>query len=92
MDKVLTQSCLLVELRKGQGKAKYLPCNTFNEASVICGMYIDANQLGGSNFTGGTILHPTKGKFARVSYNGRVWKGLDIMKYDEITDLNTNDY
>jgi hypothetical protein len=82
----------LVELRKGKGKPTFVPCESFSEASIICGKYISALQLGGSNFTGGTILHPVKGKFARVSYNGRVWKGTNAMSYDEIRDLNTNDY
>ena len=45
---------------------------TFADAAKLCREYIDHNELGGGNWTGGQVF---KGKeqVARVSYNGRVW-------------------
>lgn len=45
------------------------------DAPKICRDYIEENCLGGGNWTGGQIVHSTKGEVARVSYNGRVWRG-----------------
>ena len=50
--------------------------NTLQGCSDAIRKYISDNDLGASTFYGGTILHPTKGAFAHVSYNGRVWEGL----------------
>ncbi len=45
---------------------------TLADASAICRKYIDDNELGGGNWTGGQVFEgPTQ--LARVSYNGRVW-------------------
>ena len=55
-----------------------IPCKTFGEASKACTTYIEDNELGSGNWSGGQIYHPTKGYIAFVSYNGRVWKPLDI--------------
>ena len=45
---------------------------TLTDAAKICLEYIDHNDLGGGNWTGGQVF---KGKeqVAKVSYNGRVW-------------------
>lgn len=45
---------------------------TKQEASDACRKFIDDNQLGGGNWSGGDIF--SEGNLvARVSYNGRVW-------------------
>ena len=46
---------------------------SFKEASEKCREFIEANNLGGSNWTGGVIFENNE-QVARVSYNGRVWK------------------
>lgn len=42
------------------------------EASRLCRAYIEENNLGGGNWSGGDVLLRGK-RVARVSYNGRVW-------------------
>jgi len=60
--------------------------------------YISKYNLGSSDFyrkkNAGIIMHPTKGPFAHVSYNGRVWEGSNVasLTRSEITDLTKNDY
>jgi hypothetical protein len=46
--------------------------SSYAEASRVCREYIEKYELGGGNWTGGTITVAGK-KIARVSYNGRVW-------------------
>lgn len=48
---------------------------TLQFAVRACNQYIKAFDLGGGNWVGGQVYHPTKGLIATVSYNGRVWKG-----------------
>lgn len=72
-----------------------MPCDTFRTASKICRNYIDDWDLGGGNWAGGQVYHPTKGLIAYVSYNGRVWQSTDGNWHTgtpEITDLDTNNY
>lgn len=46
---------------------------TKQEASEACRRFIDENQLGGGNWSGGDVF--SEGNLvARVSYNGRVWR------------------
>ena len=47
---------------------------TFKEASEACVKFIDDNELGGGNWSGGLIKKNGKA-IANVSYNGRVWEG-----------------
>ena len=71
------------------------PCDTFAEAVEYCRNYIGTYNLGGGNWTGGQIYHPTKGMIAKVSYNGRVWKttnGEWQPGQEEITELESNNY
>lgn len=88
------ESCLLVCL----GGKKHVPCDNFKEASKAVQQYIEAKNLGSTAFynakNAGVILHPTKGPFANVSYNARVWQGVrkGVEKLTEITDLNTKDF
>lgn len=41
-------------------------------ASRICREYIEHNELGGGNWTGGQVFRGAE-QIARISYNGRVW-------------------
>ena len=46
---------------------------TFQEAAAECRAYIERNNLGGGNWTGGQVFADKKTQVARVSFNGRVW-------------------
>ena len=48
-------------------------CNTLKEASEICRNYITYFGIGGGNWAGGQVYHPTNGVIANISFNGRVW-------------------
>lgn len=87
------ESCLVISLSGIGCKKVNIPCQTFKEASELSQKYIQINDLGGSTFKGGVILHPVKGEIAHVSYNGRVWEGRNVFSLDkkEITNLNTKD-
>ena len=56
-------------------KNKTVKVNSFKEASAVCQKFIDENDLGGGNWTGGEILDENNKVIANVSYNGRVWEG-----------------
>ena len=76
---------------------KPMACHTFREASELIKDFRDRNDLGSTDFYTfkdiGKIFHPDKGAFAHVSYNGRVWKGLEWKKdTEEIKDLDSSDY
>ncbi len=45
---------------------------SLQEASRVCLRFIEANDLGGGNWTGGAVYEGKK-QVAKVSYNGRVW-------------------
>lgn len=47
---------------------------TLRQASMLCRLYIERNQLGGGNWTGGAVRNAEGKIVARVSYNGRVWR------------------
>lgn len=47
-------------------------CNSIEECVTACRDYIDENELGGGNWTGGTVFKDSE-PFAYISYNGRVW-------------------
>lgn len=44
-------------------------------ASKVCRAWIEANDLGGGNWTGGQIRDEHGELVASVSYNGKVWPG-----------------
>lgn len=50
-----------------------VPVTTLREAQSVVNNYINDYDLGGGNWTGGQVFHPTKGQIAIISYNGRVW-------------------
>lgn len=45
---------------------------SFKAASIICRDYIERNELGGGNWSGGQIYHGSE-LVAEVGYNGAVW-------------------
>jgi hypothetical protein len=45
---------------------------SFVDASRLCRDFIEVNELGAGNWTGGRVFRNGK-QIARVSYNGRVW-------------------
>lgn len=45
---------------------------TLQEAATLCRAYIERNNLGGGNWTGGKV-YEGKTQVANISYNGRVW-------------------
>ncbi len=53
-----------------------VPVADFAEASKVCREYIEANDLGGGNWTGGAIMQDGK-RIATVSYNGRIRNAND---------------
>ena len=75
---------------KESGKAKFVDVKTFAEASQVCLRYIQTNELGGGNWSGGDILNDNSEQIAYVSYNGRVWhgslahRGAEILTTEEI--------
>jgi hypothetical protein len=48
--------------------------SSFEHASMLCEQFIEINNLGGGNWSGGLITDDKGEKLAFVSYNGRVWK------------------
>lgn len=56
------------------GKADaWVPVESLMHASKTCREYIDSNNLGGGNWTGGQVKDSAGNVVARVSYNGRIW-------------------
>jgi len=49
-----------------------VPVDNSEQASNIVKEFIDDNNLGGGNWTGGKIFYDGE-NIGRVSYNGRVW-------------------
>lgn len=52
---------------------KDVEIGSFAEASKVCREFIKEYELGGGNWTGGTVISDKGEIIARVSYNGRVW-------------------
>jgi hypothetical protein len=50
--------------------------SSYDEASAVCMKYISEYDLGGGNWRGGQI-YDNDVQVAHVSYNGRVWEGLN---------------
>ena len=54
-------------------KARQVPVDDIEDASYVCRRYIDRNELGGGNWTGGDVFN--NGEYiGRISYNGRFWQ------------------
>lgn len=75
----------------GASKNNSVQVNSFLEAKQKCMDFIDKNDLGGGNWSGGLIMDDNNKVIAHVSYNGRVWEGASWTKdTKEITNLNRN--
>lgn len=59
----------------GAKKNSVVTVKSFKEASEVCSKFIEDNDLGSGNWSGGEILDDNKKIIAHVSYNGRVWEG-----------------
>lgn len=59
----------------GCEKNRTVTVASYKEASEVCSKFINDNDLGGGNWTGGEIYDDKNKVIAHVSYNGRVWKG-----------------
>jgi hypothetical protein len=61
-------------------KRQTVEVKDFAEASRVCRQYIEENDLGGGNWTGGQVCEGAK-QIARISYNGRIWdmEGKEII-------------
>lgn len=69
-----TENRLLVQLTA----KKFIPCNSLKEASAILRAHIAVKGISLSRWMGGDVLHPTKGRIAIVSPNGKIWlKGMN---------------
>lgn len=54
------------------GRPKAVAVTSLEEASRVCRTYIEDNELGGGNWTGGDVVDEGN-KIASISYNGRIW-------------------
>jgi len=57
--------------------------NSFEHASQLCRQFIEMNELGGGNWSGGDIFDDKGKRIAYVSYNGRVWNVEDGKRWHE---------
>lgn len=81
MKSIQKNESLVIEI-KGVGVKKLVrPVDTLADASKLVSDYISFNDLGASKFKSAIIFHPTNGAFAHVSYNGRIWEGIDIYSF-----------
>jgi hypothetical protein len=80
--KYIVQLASLGNIDFGQDPRRSLPgvpkrrvrVDSLRAASTACRKYIEDNELGGGNWTGGDVIDAaTKTVVAHVSYNGRVW-------------------
>jgi hypothetical protein len=60
------------------GQPRKVSCVSISEASRICKEYIDRNELGGGNWTGGTITDAEGDTVAKIAYNGRAFVGQEF--------------
>lgn len=61
---------------------------SLGEAVTACGRFIDANGLGGGNWTGGSVRRDGE-EVARISYNGRIWPAGQYKPGAEEIDSST---
>ena len=57
----------------GEEANRWQKVGSIAEASTACRKYIEDNELGGGNWSGGEIMDDKKIVVARISYNGRAW-------------------
>ena len=65
----------------------YLRVSSLEQARDFCQRYIDKNNLGGSNWTGGRVIDENSEFVASISYNGRIWDSEEYETAKEITVL-----
>ncbi len=67
-------NALKVQIGAVGHRATWLPVADFAAASRACREFIEAHDLGASEWRGGRVVGvATKKVIATVSYNGRVW-------------------
>jgi hypothetical protein len=73
---------------------KAVAANTLKDASVLCRDFIDEYELGARTWWGGDVYHPTLGKIATISFNGKIWRlGDDGKEYsDAIASKNCQSF
>lgn len=64
----------------------YEHVDTLQEASAAVRRYLDTNDLGSGNWTGGDVTDETGAVVARVSYNGRLWNPDGTARAEGETD------
>lgn len=64
---------VIEQLLKTTPSPLYVPCECLEQASAICTAFIQINDLGAGNWTGGRVVNENFEYVALVSYNGRVW-------------------
>ena len=70
-------------------KPRPCPAKSLRDASECCRLFIQMNELGGGNWTGGDVFDESGAKVAIISYNGRVWTPDPNWKdRKEITNLD----
>ena len=57
-------------------EAYWVVVETIEEAKIVCDAFIEKNELGGGNWTGGDIVDENDKLIGNVSYNGKFWKVL----------------
>lgn len=55
-----------------KGKEKWVDVQSLEEAAATCRAWIERNDLGGGNWTGGEVRQDGNA-IGYISYNGRVW-------------------
>lgn len=66
--------------------------DTYEEASAIYQAYRDVKGLGSSRLRPLILVNKAGNEIAHISYNGRVWKGADLMsntREEILIDQNT---
>ncbi len=60
-------------------EAYWVVVETIEEAKIVCDAFIEKNELGGGNWTGGDIVDENDKLIGSVSYNGKFWKVMKVL-------------
>lgn len=55
-------------------KKNIVVIKNLKEAKNVCENFIETNNLGGGNWSGGKVFDDQDKQIAYVSYNGRIWQ------------------